>query len=280
MKAKLLNLAKVGFIALAFYIISQKVDVEKLMQSIRALNLWYALLALAFYNISMGFSALRLEAFIKALNVPLTPLYNLKLYYVGMFYNTFLPGGIGGDGYKVYKLNKHHEKGYKALIKALLIDRFNGLFGLMVILGFFLINSAFNESFALTTMFGLLLIIFAPIMALIMHSFFDVYKKIYFKTLSLSLVAQIFQALTVVAILYGLGEQRHIQEFVALLLISSIVAVIPLSVGGVGIRELTFLYGLELMGQESTEIGVLTAFIFFILTLISSLFGALYLKRV
>jgi len=32
-----------------------------------------------------------------------------------MFYNLFLPGGIGGDGYKIYLLNKLSNKSIKSL---------------------------------------------------------------------------------------------------------------------------------------------------------------------
>lgn len=54
------------------------------------------------FNISKIISSIRLNRYFKDINLSLSQTYNLKLYYLGMFYNLFLPGGIGGDGYKIY----------------------------------------------------------------------------------------------------------------------------------------------------------------------------------
>ena len=85
--------------ALALYLVLKKTDVAKLAGFIRGANLWYLLLALLFFNISKVFNAIRLNRFFKAIGIELSAMYNLKLYYLGMFYNLFLPGGIGGDGH-------------------------------------------------------------------------------------------------------------------------------------------------------------------------------------
>ena len=53
----------------------------------------------------------------------------LCLCYVGMFYNLFLPGGIGGDAYKVYQLRKYHQGRTFAIVQAMIFDRLNGFLG-------------------------------------------------------------------------------------------------------------------------------------------------------
>ena len=57
--------------------------------------------------------------------------------------------------------------------------------------------------------------------------------------------------------------------------ISSVVSVVPISIGGVGLRELTFLYGLNILGLNPA-VGVVGAFLFFIITILSSLIGAFF----
>jgi hypothetical protein len=47
----------------------------------------------------------------------------------------------------------------------------------------------------------------------------------------------------------------------------------------VGLRELTFLYGHELLHLNPTT-GVIVAFLFFIINLISSIIGVLFIKKV
>ena len=80
------------------------------------------------------------------------------LYYVGMFYNALLPGGIGGDAYKAYKFEKSFNKGYKLIIKSLLIDRVSGLFAIFILLSLLLLFSSFTSFLA----FGVLLLMLSP----------------------------------------------------------------------------------------------------------------------
>ena len=60
-------------------------------------------------------------------SISVSPLRNIKLYYVGMFYNLFLPGGIGGDGYKVWMLRREFSSSWKSLILISFLERLNGL---------------------------------------------------------------------------------------------------------------------------------------------------------
>ncbi len=50
-----------------------------------------------------------------------------------MFYNLFLPGGIGGDGYKIYLLQKNYQTGTKKIFGAVLADRISGMVALVVL---------------------------------------------------------------------------------------------------------------------------------------------------
>ena len=62
-------------------------------------------------------------------------------------------------------------------------------------------------------------------------------------------------------------------DYLTLFLISSVVAVLPISIGGIGVRELTFLYGFSLIGGDTT-MAVTFSLIFFVITALSSLLGA------
>src|SRR6476646_11862338 len=59
---------------------------------------------------------------------------NIKLYWMGMFYNLFLPGSISGDAYKVVLLKKRYDSSYKKTSAAVLLDRFSGLLALGLIM--------------------------------------------------------------------------------------------------------------------------------------------------
>src|SRR5690606_41951763 len=61
-----------------------------------------------------------------------------------MFYNFFVPGGLGGDAYEVYVLHKSFNWNAKDLGFAILNDRTSGLFAICILaqgLAFFLLPS-------------------------------------------------------------------------------------------------------------------------------------------
>ena len=272
MKRKIKLLVKILFIIAAFLIIFNKIDLNKL-KNIHITNFFYLFLAFIFFNISQIISAIRVHKFLNQIDVTPSFKKQLMLYYVGMFYNTLLPGGIGGDAYKTYKFQKSYNKPYKKIIKALLIDRISGLFAIFTLIGVLILFSNF-KSFITYISF---LTIISPIVLFFIHKYF--FKEFRFYPFIYSLIIQIFQGISFLFILLSLGINSHLIDFLILFYISSIVSVIPISIGGVGLRELTFLYGLSLVHLDPT-IGVVAAFLFFIITLISSMIGIIFIKGV
>jgi len=269
---KLKLIIKFLFILCAFYIIFQKININEL-KNIKIQNSFFLFLAFIFYNISQIISALRVHLYLK--NIKITPTFKkqLMLYYVGMFYNTLLPGGVGGDAYKAYKFEKKYKKGYKKILKALLIDRISGLFAILFLLGFLTPFSNFKNFL----WFLFFLVILAPLILYLIHKFF--FREFNYFPFVYSLIVQLLQALSFLSILLALGINQHIIDFLILFFISSVISVIPVSVGGIGLRELTFLYGLEYL-HLNPAVGVIGAFLFFIVSVISSAIGILFLKGV
>ncbi len=63
------------------------------------------------------------------MEVPLRRL--LYLYYVGNFFNTFLPSGFGGDAVKMYELARYSRRGSES-VGTVLVDRLTGIIVLFV----------------------------------------------------------------------------------------------------------------------------------------------------
>jgi len=272
LKKKIKLFIKILFILFAFYIIFSKIPIEKFKE----ITLKYPVLlifAFIFYNISQIISAKRIENYLKSINITPSFKYQLILYYIGMFYNTLLPGGIGGDAYKAYKFQQKYKTGYKKIIKALLIDRISGLFAIFLIISILAFFTDFKYSIFLT------FLIITPFFLYLIHKFFFIeFKSAFFKSFIYSLVIQLLQAITFILILLSFGVTKKLIDLVILFFISSIVSVVPVSVGGVGLRELTFLYGSEYIHTNPAPI-ILAAFVFFLINLISSVIGGFLLSR-
>ncbi len=262
---------------LALYMVFSKVNIDEIKSIFKEIDIFYLILAIIFFNLSKILSSYRLNIYFSHIGVKISEIYALKLYYIGMFYNLFLPSGIGGDGYKIYILKKLHNIRVSRLITATLLDRLSGLIPLIFFAGVLFIYSPFWHRYlwldyiviiVTTTIF--------PIFYILNRVFFRGYIDIFFKTTILGTFVQILQLISAIYILYSMGISNSIVIFLTLFLISSVVAVLPISIGGVGLRELTFLYGLNLVNLDANS-GVAFSMIFFIITAISSLIG-LFLK--
>ena len=63
-------------------------------------------------------------------------------------------------------------------------------------------------------------------------------------------------------------------DFMTLFLFASLISFIPISIGGIGLREIILLYGLQMLGRSDLiTLGVSFAFLTFICPVISSLIG-------
>ncbi len=233
-------------------------------------NLAYLLLSLAFFIISKIIAAFRLNLFLKAIGINISTKFNLKLYLLGMFYNLFLPGGIGGDGYKIYLLNKKFDIKLKKIFWALFIDRISGVIALTLIISVL--------AYFITVIFPYqeLVWIFIPIIIasfyIVIKYFFSYFTPIFSKINILSILVQLFQLVSVFFILQSISCFDNTMDYLFIFLISSIVAVLPISIGGVGARELTFLYGSQYLGLQA-DFSIALSLMFYFITAIISLSG-------
>lgn len=275
-KAYLKFAVKLLITAAALFFVFRKIDVEEFKQAIANSNWLYFALAVVFFNASKIVAAFRLSALYKACNLHLDNLYNLKLYYLGMFYNLFLPGSIGGDGYKVYLLNQNTNTKVKDLIAATLLDRLSGLALLFILGGALLLFSSLqltNIPWQAITIAGILLVL--PVFYIAMRIVFPKFVGTFVHISWLSLIVQIGQVACALSLLWSLSVTDHITDHLALFMLSSVVAVIPFTVGGVGARELVFLYGYQYLAIDRS-VSVAFTLMFFASTAITALIGLLF----
>lgn len=230
------------------------------------------------FNLSKIVSALRLNLYQRHANIQLGEGENLRLYYAGMFLNLFLPGGIGGDAYKILVLHRSHALPLRALITTTLADRVSGILVLLFILCVLvpLLPLPWEAStaivFAAVSLAAVLAIFVAGhrwLLQLDLRGLAGVF--------ALGLAVQCLQLLCMGMLLVYLGAPaRHYIAYFSVFLVSSVAAVLPLSVGGLGIREATFLFGLDVFQLDPT-FGVMASSGFFLVTAFSSMIGSLFL---
>jgi hypothetical protein len=275
-KGKFLKVAfQVLLTVAALAIVLSKTDLPRLTAIIRNANPWYLLAAVLFFNISKIVNALRLNRFFGAIGLQLSTWYNMKLYYLGMFYNLFLPGGVGGDGYKIYVLRKNHGITVLNIFNAVFWDRISGIFALVFLAAILLVPSSFAGLYP-DQLHWVWLIAGAayPLSLLLTRLFYRQFIPVFLVTAIESIVIQGTQVISAWFILMALSATTHQIDFLAIFLISTVATILPLTIGGAGAREVTFFYALQHLGLD-TSTGIALSLIFFAISAISSLAGIL-----
>src|SRR5204862_1253830 len=190
------------------------------------------------------------------------------LFFIGMFYNQFLPGGTGGDIIKSYFLLKETERKAGALL-AVIFDRLIGLVALVTItatlvtLRFDLLSRTWETRrllwillFLLGTSITALLTSFIVsgfnLFHLLPHKFpgreklievaaaYHLYARHWFATLlafGASLVAHLATFTTFLCVAYGFHAGVPVTNFFAVMPIERTISALPISFAGVGLRE-------------------------------------------
>lgn len=279
----ILKLVLTGF---ALYLVFRKIDVTQLFLIVKTLHWIWLIPAVFLFVLSKVATALRLNLYFKNIGLQISESQNWRLYLIGMFYNLFLPGGIGGDGYKVYLLNKHFKTPIKKLVQVALLDRLGGLVAIVFLLfGLFLVVDVrleFLESKLWNGSMLLGLAVTIPAFWILQKLFFKDFLPSFWSSNVWSFAGQIAQLIGAWFILMALGIDENILAYQLVFLLSSIVAVLPLTIGGVGARELVFVYAHTYAGIEET-VAVAFSLLFFLISAGVSLVGAfvkvdLYLK--
>ncbi|MRJ02119.1 MAG: flippase-like domain-containing protein [Epsilonproteobacteria bacterium] len=256
----------------------REIDFQELLSLIGRCSPFWLLLAFLAFNLSQIVSAIRFNYYLKGIGSQLSLPLAIKLYYVGMFYNLFLPGGIGGDGYKIYLIKRYRKGGVKELLQIALLDRLSGLVALLFLGSLLFLFSDYSRSFPLLRPLALAGGVAIYPVALSLHRRLFPQLSRYLREITLlALAVQLLQLLAASALIEALPHPPPLVETLTLFLLSSIVAVLPLTIGGIGAREATFLYGFKLIGYDPA-VGVAFSFLFFLLTALSSALGLLFIN--
>lgn len=272
-KKILINLLKGVFTLFAGYYVLSNIDMAAFGRLWRHVNYGYLLVATVAFALSKVSSSFRLTIYWKNISVLLDERKNLKLYLLGMFYNLFLPGGIGGDAYKVWLLHKHRYADVKPLTMAVLIDRINGMVAILIMLLavlFFLPLPVWVKGCIVPAIVGGYLIY-----CLLIRYFFPAFRESVHTTTLYSMFVQLLQCVSIVFIMKAIGMSDHYPEWMFVFMLSSVVAVLPFTIGGLGARELVFLY-CSGWWQIDGAVAVSISLFFYLITALVSFSGVYY----
>jgi len=271
-KERLILVLKVVLSLTAIIYVFKKISLADITDVIKSARILFLGLAFLLFIISKVMAAFRTLLILNRYGIPISRWYNLKLYWTGMFYNLFLPGGIGGDVYKTVVINKMHTNGIKISAGSVLMDRIGGVTALAVLALLFIPFTSLYDQYGWVTFAGVPLTIIGFIGIILV--FMPRLKGIAGKLLGWSFMVQIFQVLAVLLILWAFNIKNDQPAYLFIFLISSVAAMLPISVGGIGIRELVFLSISNYLFLDQ-KVAVAVSLTFYLITVFASLLGAI-----
>lgn len=271
-------------------------DLNKIMVYLKSLGALSISLIFLFILLSVIVSGIKWHALLPINKISIVKI--TRIFNIGLFFNNFLPSSIGGDGMRIYLVNKEGVR-KSTSASSVILDR---LFASLTLAGLGFFSSIFATHFNLLAflMFTFLLLLVAILITLILKgwipgfinkresiiknkllSFIDAAKEIksnkraIIKNLFLGAIFQILVALVIGAIFYGLGF--NIPGFIDLIYIStatSVLAMVPLGLNGYGLREGAYIYLLSTYGYTISQ-ALSISVIFAVMVSIFSFLGGL-----
>lgn len=218
---------------------------------------------------------------------PIGRLYGL--YLLGSFFNTFLPGIVGGDAVKVYYLYRDTGKGVQSLA-SVFMDRYIGLTALLAM-------GLSALPFAAGALAGSWALWLLPVMAvgfsvvsLVVfgmriggnykpltqgYEYFHSYsqrRSVIVRAFGLSLIVQAAVVLAVYVLARGLGLTPPFMMMFVFVPIVSALSAMPVSISGLGIREASMVMVLGTLGITA-EAATAVSFAWFLSMAVAGCFG-------
>jgi glycosyltransferase 2 family protein len=261
---------KITISGLLFYFLFRQIDLATVMNNFRNMNYSYIPFVLAFLILNYVFSSLRWKALLIFEATEHVKIHYLtKLYFVGSFFNNFMPTSIGGDVYKFVKLGKkinNMTHGFSATF----MERFTGVIILFLItlISFPLVlsdlvdlGSYLNFASASTRMFSVLLSVFVFVLFLLglrfglwflkmasgrvsklekLYNSISAYKgerKVISMALLTSVVVQLLSIFTQYFIFLALGVQIPVLYALTVFPVIALASFLPISLNGIGVQD-------------------------------------------
>jgi len=229
--------------------------------------------ALVWFVASKVMASYRFNAFLQTENIVLDTGQQLRLYWLGMYYNLLLPGGISGDGYKIKLLHDRDGASVKRLVAITLLERLSGAaalgqLGLVLTLGLPVMQPWWWASV-------LLLVLSVPVTWWLFRLTGGGVVELWGRSSLQSLAVQGAQLVAALGIIWSLDQSSLWLAYSILFLVSSVAAMLPLTIGGTGARELTFLWGAQFLGVDA-EMAVAIAFLFYVVSTVVAFSGVAF----
>jgi len=285
-------LAKIALMLLAFWFVLRGVNMDELKSMLRGQNRYAFAEGFVFLAFQIVLGSIRwrmvLVCLSKAGSHVISRLSALKTYYISVFFNCCLPGTVGGDVIRVWLVKSEHTP-LPLAISSVVIDRmiallalgvmggitmpvFAGYLGISawIMLPLFLLILAFGFWVLFNLDKIVLKIPFLKSLHWLEHLLSNIRLMLVcprpaFWSLFYAIISHISYCLCAYVLARSLGNPISLVDAVTLVPWVLLISIIPISIGGWGLREAAMVYMLGLIGVPqmvalavSVQLGLLS----------------------
>lgn len=297
---KLLNLiARIVISIIMLLLLITKIDFHEIIKSLINTNHTVLIIGVVIYLLAQFINAYKWKLIANNAGFSNKLREYTDYYFVGLFFNLFLPTTVGGDISKAYYLSKHDLQNRKApAIYSVLAERYSGVV-IIVWVGtialFMPIGSPVPAIFKiLMSMLSILIFIVTPAFPSFWMQYFK--RKKWVRTMLRDIRAYWSNPRLVVKVIYwstmyhmlvlgihmllgnAMGINIPVGYYIMAYSMAAMAGFLPVAFNGIGPREWAYVYFLSFAGVKESDALIFSVFWFGIM-LFSSLFGAIfYLK--
>jgi uncharacterized protein (TIRG00374 family) len=300
----------ISVVLLVFLFKFNKIDIPTLLDSIKGANNQLLFLALFVYFFSYLLCFYRWVMLLEATDIHL-PLKRIIISFSGgIFFSLFLPSTIGGDLVRSVDLAAHTKKP-KEVVATVLLDRLSGYVGLVVVVLFsLLLGWGLVQYPSVLISVVIITFILLVLLAVLFNNFlyskinklfdspkagrigeaiknlheelhvFKRHKKVIFYNLILSVFIQALSPVTFYITALALGINRDIIYFFVFLPIIGAITLLPISIGGLGVRENTVVLFFAKVGISQNLATAMSLINFFFILVYGAIGGLIYVLTV
>ncbi len=296
--------------ALIFYLITKIPDFDTVVEILKSSSIALLLLSFSTHIFGTWITAFRWKALLDTQNVKLSTATLSVTVLIGIFFNNFLPTSIGGDVFRTYDASKKANIPLGVSASVIMVERFSGVVSAAIyavvalFLGFTTIG---NRSiiipiviFFVITVILAVLIINPSVLRLgkLFNRFkfmrkmkeklsnvyntlvsFKKYKMVLFKVLIYSFLLQFAVILNWWLAARALGINLSLTAFIFIVPVVAVIAMLPISIGGIGLRENSTVIIMVAMGVNNEKAVLCSLIILLMLIIVGVIGGIIYVVR-
>ena len=295
---------------IAFLIKTQFKDIQSAIKILKMINIPWLILSASTHVFGIWITAIRWKTLLQTQKINLNTRFLTSTVLIGFFFNNFLPSTIGGDVFRTYDVAKKTNKPLGTSGSVIVVERFSGVisaatyaivalflgftaiggqsviipiiifFVICIILAFLILNPSILRLEKLVKKIKFLEKLKQKL-SNVYNTFlsFKKYKMVLTKILIYSFLLQFAVILNYYLAAKALGINLSLTSFIFIVPVVATIAMIPISIGGIGLRENSLVYIMVAMGVNNEEAALCSLILFAMLIFIGIIGGITYSIR-